>query len=1184
MRALSKSLSRWGGISFLVVSLAALAPDARAVIQLETQAPGGSVDARAGRVAPLAAATSLVASQGWTARWNRFGTVQTLYKPGGVLATGLTGDPETAARGWIVAHGALFRLTDASPASLALVRSEPLNQSGASVLLFRQVSNGVAVGAEGRIKIGLVDGKLFWVASNAVGDLGAVAPATITPAQAWLAAAARVPLGVATPTVTALGAQNGWTLLDAPGYTGAQRVRPTIIAMPGATAVPGFEANVVRDAPNGQLTGYTAYVDARNANVLIVADRVAQLKQPSESRGTKADRVEAYSGDYAPVGATCGPCHPFAVADSENYVRLAVTLSGDVPANDITLDLYQNDATCSNGSNLLAHSDTGVSTEAINYTPSGGRLPTGTYYVHVCQFSAPVTAPTTYNGSVAFQETTTPEAIGSNPQWSQFPVSPPLDHSGTDTRMNGCWFASNGSKVLEECDDEFVDGSSHHIAWDYVGSAPTLTTTGNNARSYEGWNVAIGGGSAYQPAPNRSRLYAYPWTNEWFTSTCDPASITHASTSANDVDAAVTNLFTLHNRLHDFAYHLGLRERTGAAQTSNYGQTDQSKEQDQEMGAAQAGAMDGGFPDYLGRDNANQLTLQDGVAPISNMYLWQTIGGAIYVPCVDGDFDGQVIAHEFGHMVQNRLTDPDSGLSGQAGRSMGEGWSDLNAMMFFHETGIIPESSARTFLMGSYVTGDSVRGIRNFRLDRNPLNFSDVGYDVTCDSGLTNVAGTCDDVGEVHADGEVWTGIQHDVRATLMAKYAASVPDDMALARQCADGEVFADHCPGERRWAQLIHDGMLLQPLAPTMIDARDAILAADLARSLDSAENWTSNQSELWTAFARRGLGASASTAHDAVLSDSENVDPTPGFDTPSGANTNVTFDVRSLAGQPVAAKVYVGAFEARATAVADTDSNTALGSSVAMSAGEYDVLVVAPGYGHSRFHASIAAGGGARTFGVRLAPNYASASAGATASGDGASLDRLIDDTEATTWKALATSPSVDVAQPAVTVVLAGGRHTIDRVAVSGMLEIVQDAVPENRFSSIHRFAIDVCDSSAADCASASSYSRVTTGTFPSSALRPLVPDMTIRDFRFAPVDATHVRFVALDNKCTGTPAYQGYLGVSGQEDADPSNSTDCRVGNVKIAAKNVDVRAAELEVFGADSVVGAVVDGLFSDSFE
>ncbi len=46
------------------------------------------------------------------------------------------------------------------------------------------------------------------------------------------------------------------------------------------------------------------------------------------------------------------------------------------------------------------------------------------------------------------------------------------------------------------------------------------------------------------------------------------------------MDAALANLFTVHNIEHDWAYHLGLRERNGAAQLTNFGQTAATREND----------------------------------------------------------------------------------------------------------------------------------------------------------------------------------------------------------------------------------------------------------------------------------------------------------------------------------------------------------------------------------------------------------------------------------------------------------------------------------------------------------------------------------------------------------------------------------------------------------------------------
>ena len=56
---------------------------------------------------------------------------------------------------------------------------------------------------------------------------------------------------------------------------------------------------------------------------------------------------------------------------------------------------------------------------------------------------------------------------------------------------------------------------------------------------------------------------------------------------------------------------------------------------------------------------------------------------------------------------------------------------------------------------------------------------------------------------------------------------------------------------------------------------------------------------------------------------------------------------------------ATVYIGRYEARATPVADTDPATALGATVKLVPGTYDVLVQAPGYGLRRFTLTVTAG---------------------------------------------------------------------------------------------------------------------------------------------------------------------------------------------------------------------------------
>ena len=117
----------------------------------------------------------------------------------------------------------------------------------------------------------------------------------------------------------------------------------------------------------------------------------------------------------------------------------------------------------------------------------------------------------------------------------------------------------------------------------------------------------------------------------------------------------------MHNRMHDWAYHLGFTEATWNLQVVNLGPDGLGG--DAEQGRAQAGALGGS------RNNANQGTPRDGLPPTTNMFLWQPVAGAAYPPCVDGDYDMTVIGHEYTHAITNRMiAGPDTGI-GSASRA-----------------------------------------------------------------------------------------------------------------------------------------------------------------------------------------------------------------------------------------------------------------------------------------------------------------------------------------------------------------------------------------------------------------------------------------------------------------------------------------------------------------------------------
>ncbi len=661
-----------------------------------------------------------------------------------------------------------------------------------------------------------------------------------------------------------------------------------------------------------------------------------------------------------------------------------------------------------------------------------------------------------------------------NPEWKVFPAYPPLDYSSVDTRDTWCWTSAAGCDLI-------VGSSASPNPWDFVppGMGVTNTSVGNNAESYENWNTDDPFKTGHDPATaSPSRDYLYPWTNQWFEERCDPS--VFDSPARNNIDAAIANLFAMHDRMHDFAYGLG------------------GSGNDPEIGSAQAGGIVGGPPGFTARDNANQITPKDGLSPNTNMYLWQPIPGSFYAPCVDGDFDMSVIGHEYTHAITNRMIGgPNAGIRGHQGGAMGESWSDLVAVEYLNSNGFVPVAGENRFAVGPYVTGDHEAGIRNYGMNASPLNYSDVGYDVTGP--------------QVHADGEIWSATNFDLRAAI-----------------------------GNQIWRQVMFDAFLLMPSAVSMVDARDAYLAADQVRYGGA------HLAAMWDVFARRGFGEAASSNTNA------DTDPIPSFASPVQTETAVTFDPRDANGDPVAgAQLFVGHFQARANPVADTTASTPLGSTVNMVSGTYDFLVRADGYGLRRVEDVAVSGSGALTLTVSLPTNLASQMNGATASGDGTRLSALIDDSEGTNWES-AGSP---IAGKQVTINLAGTTpRELGSVQVSAMLFAGQ-----NRFTALRQFRIQICRAvGGKTCTNASDFTTVFTSpadAFPAVQPRPRAPQLIVRSFALSGA-ATHVRFVVLQNQCTGGPDYQG------DQDDDPNNVTDCSAGSVQ----DLTVRAAEVQVFG------------------
>ena len=226
----------------------------------------------------------------------------------------------------------------------------------------------------------------------------------------------------------------------------------------------------------------------------------------------------------------------------------------------------------------------------------------------------------------------------------------------------------------------------------------------------------------------------------------------------------------------------------------------------------------------------------DGGTARMQMYVWVSGGD----PSRDGDLDGDVIAHEYGHGLSNRLVP--GGISGgiNQGGSLGEGWSDTISFLKWGDA-----------VVGDYATSNTTTGVRSVAYDNSNRTYGTYSTSVT----------------SPHFNGEIWASATYDVRLLL-----------------------------GIDTTAQLVLDGMRNIGTGPnaSFLDARDGILAADMTN------NAGANQCALWTAFAGRGMGANAVDAgfHSAQVDNNDlppeclpTADADGPYVTPEG--TNVTLD---------------------------------------------------------------------------------------------------------------------------------------------------------------------------------------------------------------------------------------------------------------------------------------------------
>ncbi|WP_051285364.1 M36 family metallopeptidase [Aequorivita capsosiphonis] len=290
-------------------------------------------------------------------------------------------------------------------------------------------------------------------------------------------------------------------------------------------------------------------------------------------------------------------------------------------------------------------------------------------------------------------------------------------------------------------------------------------------------------------------------------------------------DAAVTNLFYWTNILHDVAYQYGFDEVGGNFQHNNYGK-----------GGAGNDPVNAEAQDGSGTCNANFSTPPDGSRPRMQMYVCSDR---------DGDLDNSVILHEYSHGISIRLTGGPSQVNClQNQEQMGEGWSDFYGLMLTMEPG---DSGADSRGVGTWLIGEGPGG-PGIRVHPYSTNFGVNPH--TYDNIKTAVA--------PHGVGEIW--------ATMLWEMTWEI-----MATESFDPDVY-NGTGGNNVALALVTEGLKLQPCSPGFVDGRDAILAAD------QALYGGAHICAIWEAFARRGLGYSASQGSSGSKSDG-----TEAFDLP-------------------------------------------------------------------------------------------------------------------------------------------------------------------------------------------------------------------------------------------------------------------------------------------------------------
>lgn len=405
--------------------------------------------------------------------------------------------------------------------------------------------------------------------------------------------------------------------------------------------------------------------------------------------------------------------------------------------------------------------------------------------------------------------------------------------------------------------------------WAAAGTGNAATTLKWHNDGTNEYNYTRGNNVYAQEDTNQDNEFGIPATSSTalprltFTSVFDPA--TSPSTATNQA-AAITNLFYWNNIIHDVLYQYGFDEVSGNFQNDNSGR----------------GGLGGDYviadaQDGSGINNANFSTPPDGSRPRMQMFLFSPPSGSTINR--DGDLDNGIIVHEYAHGISNRLTGGASQVTCLLNaEQMGEGWSDYYGLMLTTNWQNLQKTDGGISRpIGTYALAQSTTGsgIRTYpyttNMTTNPLTYGQVASAPE---------------GSVHYIGSIWCTMIWDMTWEIIKEVGTISPSLYS-----------ADNTGGNAIAMRLVTEALKIQPCSPGFVDGRDAILTAD---TLLYGGRYSC---AIWRAFARRGLGWSASQG-----SPFSYTDQVVAFDTPSGVISKTTAISTVEQGEEVTYKITV------------------------------------------------------------------------------------------------------------------------------------------------------------------------------------------------------------------------------------------------------------------------------------